>query len=50
MKTVKGKNLIGKGKHTVKLIHQPLINLVGRVKNKSSKKHLYPIIAKEYKK
>ena len=30
------KNVIGKGKYTVKLIDQPLIKLVGRLKDKSS--------------
>ena len=33
---VKGKNLVGKGKHTMK-IGQSLIKLVGRLKRKSSK-------------
>ena len=34
---MKGKNLIGKGKHTVKVVDQPLIKQVGRIKDKSSK-------------
>ena len=31
------KNLTGKGKHTVKVVDQPLIKLVGSLKDKSSK-------------
>lgn len=34
---MKGKNLAGKGKYTVKALNQPGINLVGRLKNCSSK-------------
>ena len=34
---MKGKNHIGKGKHTAKIVNQPLIKLVGRLKDKSSK-------------
>ena len=34
---MKGKNLIGKGKYTVKIVDQPLINQVGRLKGKPSK-------------
>ena len=34
---MKGKNFIGKGKHTVNVVDQPLIKLVGTLKNKSSK-------------
>ena len=37
MKITKEKNLIGKCKYTIKVINQQLINLVGRLKDKSSK-------------
>ena len=37
MKITKEKNLIGKGKYIVKTVDQPLIKLVGRLKDKSSK-------------
>ena len=34
---MKGNNLIGKGKNTVKVVDQPLIKQVGRLKDKNSK-------------
>ena len=37
MKITKGKNLMGKGKHIVKVVNQPLPKLIGRLKDKSSK-------------
>lgn len=37
MKNMKGKNCIGKGKHGVKVGYQLLINVVGRLKDESSK-------------
>ena len=37
MKIMEGKNLAGKGKYTVKVVNQPCIRLVGRLKDKSSK-------------
>lgn len=37
MKNMKGKKFIGKGKHGVKVIDKLLINVVGRLKDKSSK-------------
>ena len=37
MKITKEKNLIGKRKNTVKVVDQPLIKLVGRLKHKSNK-------------
>ena len=37
MKITEGKNLAGKGKYTVKVVNQPCIRLVGRLKDKSSK-------------
>ena len=37
IKFTKGKNLIGKGKYTLKVVDQPLIKLVGRLKNKICK-------------
>ena len=33
----KRKNLIGKSKYTVKIVDQPLVKLVGMLKNKSIK-------------
>ena len=37
IKVIKEYNLIGKGKYTVKVVDQPLIKLVGRIKKQSSK-------------
>lgn len=37
MKNIKGKNFIGKGKHGIKVVDQLLVNVVGRLKDKSSK-------------
>lgn len=37
IKIVKEKNVIGKDKYTVKLVSQPCIGLVGRLKDKSNK-------------
>ena len=37
MKTTKRKNLIGKGKYTVKVGGQPLIKLVRKLKDRSTK-------------
>lgn len=37
MKIIKGKKLIGKGKHIVKVGNNPCTNLVGRLKGKCSK-------------
>ena len=37
MKSTKGKNLISKVKHTLKVVNKPHIKLGGRLKNKSSK-------------
>ena len=34
---MKEKNLIGKGKYTVKVVNQPLIKLVGRLNDKRNK-------------
>ena len=36
-KIMKEKNLIGIGKYAVKVVDKPLIQLVGRIKDKSSK-------------
>ena len=38
---MKGKKFMRKSKHTIKLIDQSLIKLVGRLKNKSSNIKLY---------
>ena len=37
MKTTIGKNLIGKDKHTVKVVDETLIKLIGRLNDKNSK-------------
>ena len=42
MKITEGKFLIAKRKHTVKVRDQPHKKLVGTLKGKSKKNHLYP--------
>ena len=43
------KNLIGKGKYTIKLLDQTLIKIVGSLKDKSQKSSIFTINSKGYK-